>query len=317
LSNRIQPIAIRDVLHFLTAAARMPAGVNRTFDIGGPEVLTYKEMIDHFCDVAGLPKRLIVTVPVLTPRLAGHWVGLVTPVPGGLAKPLVESLIHEVVCTENDILDLVGTPQGGLIGFDDAVRAALSGVDAFPGSVGDAGPAMSEEGDPDWTGETVYRDEVSSELDVPAEQAWAVAASVGGERGWFIPDLLWQVRGLADRVVGGPGTRRGRPDRELEVGDQVDHWEVEAIEPGRRLLLRTDMRLPGQAWLEVTVEPLSDDRCRLAQRAVFHPRGLSGHLYWSAMLAAHLAAFRMMHRGMAQAAGRSRDEDRPRIEERR
>ncbi len=304
LSNRIQPIAIRDVLHYLVAAAELPPEVNRTFDIGGPDVLTYKQMIDTFCRVAGLSRRVIVTIPVLTPRLAGHWVGLVTPVPGGLAKPLVESLIHEVVCTENDIVDLVEPPPGGLLRFEDSVRLALTGADDFPGSAeaAGAGPALSENGDPHWAGEPVYRDETSSELDVPAERAWAVASSVGGDRGWFIPDSLWQVRGLADRLVGGPGTRRGRPDRELRVGDQVDHWRVEESDPGHRLLLRTDMRVPGQAWLELCVEPLGARRSRLTQRAVFHPRGLIGHLYWKALLAGHHPAFRLMHQGMAQAA---------------
>jgi uncharacterized protein YbjT (DUF2867 family)/uncharacterized protein YndB with AHSA1/START domain len=302
LSNRIQPIAIRDVLHYLVAVADLPPGVNRTFDIGGPDVLTYRQMIDVFCRVAGLPRRWIVTVPVLTPRLAGHWVGLVTPVPGGLAKPLVESLIHEVICLEHDITEQVPAPSGGLIGFEDAVRAALSGNEGFPAAQPDGGPERSEIGDPGWTGETVYRDETSSLIGVPAERAWAVVAAVGGKGGWYVPDALWSVRGLADRLVGGPGVRRGRPDRPLEPGDQVDHWQVEEVDPGRRLLLRTEMRLPGQAWLELEVIPDGPDRCRLSQRAVFHPTGLTGHLYWGAMLAGHLPAFRLMHQGMVRAA---------------
>jgi uncharacterized protein YbjT (DUF2867 family) len=302
LSNRIQPIAIRDVLHYLVAVADLPPGANRTFDIGGPQVLTYKEMIDGFCRVAGLPRRVIVTIPVLTPRLAGHWVGLVTPVPGGLAKPLVESLIHEVICTENDITKRVAAPPGGLMAFEDSVRAALTGTEEFPGRAPHAPPATSEAGDPQWTGETVYRDQTSTLLGVPAEQAWAVVESVGGERGWFVPDALWSVRGLADRLIGGPGVRRGRPDRPLQQGDRVDHWRVVEINPGRRLLLRTEMRLPGQAWLELLVDPTGPQACRLSQRAVFHPKGLTGHLYWGAMLAAHLPTFRLMHLGMVRAA---------------
>jgi uncharacterized protein YbjT (DUF2867 family) len=302
LSNRIQPIAIRDVLHYLVAVADLPPGANRTFDIGGPQVLTYKEMIDGFCRVAGLPRRVVLTIPVLTPRLAGHWVGLVTPVPGGLAKPLVESLIHEVICTEHDITERVPAPPGGLMAFEDSVRAALTGTEEFPARAPRAQPATSEEGDPRWTGETVYRDQTSSLLGVPAEQAWAVVESVGGERGWFVPDALWSVRGLADRLVGGPGVRRGRPDRPLQQGDRVDHWQVVEIDPGRRLLLRTEMRLPGQAWLELVVDPTGSQECRLSQRAVFHPKGLTGHLYWGAMLAGHLPAFRLMHLGMVRAA---------------
>jgi uncharacterized protein YbjT (DUF2867 family) len=305
LSNRIQPIAIRDVLHYLVAVADLPPAVNRTFDIGGPDVLTYKEMLDGFCRAAGLPPRVIVTIPVLTPRLAGHWVGLVTPVPGGLAKPLVESLIHEVICTERDITERVPALPGGLMTFEDSVRSALAGTEDFPGrapGAPGAQPAASAEGDPRWTGETVYRDRTSSALGVPAEQAWAVVESVGGERGWFVPDALWNVRGLADRLVGGPGVRRGRPDRPLRQGDHVDHWRVAEIDPGRRLLLRTEMRLPGQAWLELVVDPDGPRACRLSQRAVFHPKGLTGHLYWGAMLAGHLPAFRLMHLGMVRAA---------------
>lgn len=302
LSNRIQPIAIRDVLHYLVAVADLEPGSNRTFDIGDPEVLTYKEMIDGFCRVAGLPRRVIVTVPVLTPRLAGHWVGLVTPVPGGLAKPLVESLIHEVICTENDITERVPAPPGGLMTFEDSVRAALTGIEEFPERSPHASPATREEGDPSWTGETVYRDQTSSVLDVPAQQAWSVVESVGGERGWYVPDALWSVRGLADRLVGGPGVRRGRPDRPLRQGDRVDHWQVVEVDSDRRLLLRTEMRLPGQAWLELVVDPTGPRSCRLSQRAVFHPRGLAGHLYWGAMLAAHRPAFRLMHLGLVRAA---------------
>ena len=191
-------------------------------------------------------------------------------------------------------------PPGGLVGFEDAVRAALTGTEEFPGLVPDARPATSEVGDPQWTGETVYRDENSSLLGVPAERAWAVVESVGGERGWFVPDALWRVRGLADRLVGGPGARRGRPDRPLQQGDAVDHWHVVEVDPGRRLLLRTEMRLPGQAWLELSVEPTGPQECRLTQRAVFHPKGLTGHLYWGAMLAGHVPAFRLMHLGMVR-----------------
>ena len=130
LDNRIQPVAVRDVLHYLAAALGLPAGTNRTFDIGGPDVLTYREMIHGFARVTGLHRRLIMTVPVLTPRLASLWVGLVTPVSPGLARPLVGSLVHEVVCREHDLDDLVGAPPGGALGYDAAVEAAVSGRDA-------------------------------------------------------------------------------------------------------------------------------------------------------------------------------------------
>jgi uncharacterized protein YbjT (DUF2867 family) len=153
LDNRIQPIAVRDVLHYLVGAAELPPEVTRTFDIGGPEVLTYREMIMRFARLAGLMPRTIVTVPVLTPRLASQWVGFVTPVPTGLAKPLVESLLHEVVCEEHDIDDLVGAPAGGLLGYDRGVTDAIAGDDADPRpEPGTVDPARVNAADPSWAG---------------------------------------------------------------------------------------------------------------------------------------------------------------------
>jgi uncharacterized protein YbjT (DUF2867 family) len=153
LDNRIQPVAVRDVLHYLAGAADLPADVNRTLDVGGPDVLTYREMIQGFARIAGLRRRLIVTVPVLTPRLASLWVGFVTPVPSGIARPLVGSLVHEVVCTENDVDELIGPPPGGALGYDDAVEAALAGDGADPRpEPGTVDPARITAADPSWAG---------------------------------------------------------------------------------------------------------------------------------------------------------------------
>ena len=153
LGNRIQPIAVRDVLHYLVGAADLPVDVNRTFDIGGPEVLTYREMIDRFARLAGLRPRVIVSVPVLSPYLASQWVGLVTPVPTGVAKPLVGSLLHEVVCTEHDLDDLVGAPPEGALGYDRAVSDAIAGDGVVPRpEPGTADPARITAADPDWAG---------------------------------------------------------------------------------------------------------------------------------------------------------------------
>jgi uncharacterized protein YbjT (DUF2867 family) len=153
LGNRIQPIAVRDVLHYLVGAADLPPEVNRTFDVGGPEVLTYRAMIDRFAEIAGLRARRIVSVPVLTPHLASHWVGLVTPVPTGVAKPLVGSLLHEVVCTEHDVDELVGPPPGGPLSFDRAVADAIAGDGADPRpEPGTVDPARISAADPAWAG---------------------------------------------------------------------------------------------------------------------------------------------------------------------
>ncbi|MDQ2846975.1 MAG: SDR family oxidoreductase [Actinomycetota bacterium] len=323
LLNRIQPIAIADVLRYLVGAADMPATVNRTFDIGGPDVLTYRQMVQRFAELAGLRRRLIVTLPVLTPRLAGHWVKLVTPVPTGLAKPLVDSLVHEVICKEHDIAEFVPDPAGGLIGFDEGVRLALARADDYPGSRDSvqvaAAPSDAVEGDASWAGQSSYTDDQSSHVDASAAQVWKVVAGLGGDNGWYSPDILWRARGLADKVVGGPGFRSSRPDGPLQVGDTLDWWRVEDVEPGKRLLLRAETKMPGKAWLELTVEPdgaagetvKSDGAggatggeggATLNQRAVFLPHGLAGHAYWGSMLPGHLATFALMHRGMVRAA---------------
>ena len=153
LDNRIQPISVRDVLHYLAAATELPPEVNRTFDVGGPDVLTYREMIVRFARIQGLRRRLIVTVPVLTPRLASLWVGFVTPVPSAIARPLVGSLVHEVVCTEHDLDALVGPPPGGTLSYDESVRAAVTGDRADPRpEPGSVDPARITAADPSWAG---------------------------------------------------------------------------------------------------------------------------------------------------------------------
>ncbi|MEZ0449130.1 SDR family oxidoreductase [Cellulomonas sp. ICMP 17802] len=313
VENRIQPIAIRDVLRYLVGSAAMPREINRGFDIGGPDVLTYREMMQRYAQAAGLPRRIIVGVGVLTPRLSSLWVSLVTPVPSGLARPLVESLVHEVVCDEHDIAAHVPDPPGGLIGFDRAVRLALQRVQdaavstrwssaSVPGAPSDPLPS-----DPDWAGGSLFVDERRVTVDASPAALWRVLESVGGEHGWYSWGLAWRVRGLADRLVGGPGLRRGRRDpRQLLVDDAVDFWRVEAIEPGRLLRLRAEMRVPGLAWLELRVEPggAAPDSAPtvFSQRALFHPKGLLGQLYWWSVYPFHGVVFGGMQRNIARAA---------------
>ncbi|WP_454051860.1 SDR family oxidoreductase [Cellulomonas sp. Marseille-Q8402] len=323
LENRIQPIAVRDVLRYLVGSASMPPEVSREFDIGGPDVLTYRDMMQGYARAAGLPRRLIVKVPVLTPRLSSLWVGLVTPVPSGIARPLVESLIHEVVCEEHDIAEHVPDPPGGLIGFDRAVHLALERIReadvttrwssaGLPGAPNEPLPS-----DPDWAGGSLYEDERRIVVDASPAALWRVLESVGGERGWYSWSLAWRLRGLADRVVGGPGLRRGRRDpRHVVVDDAVDFWRVEEVDRGRLLRLRAEMRVPGLAWLELRVEPdgegsdpadVSSERWRsrpttFAQRAVFHPHGLAGQLYWWAVYPFHGIVFGGMQKNIARAA---------------
>jgi uncharacterized protein YbjT (DUF2867 family) len=309
--TRIQPIAVRDVLRLLVGCARLPEDVSRVFDIGGPDVLTYRDMMRGYARVAGLPHRLIVPVPVLTPRLSSHWVGLVTPVPASIAKPLAESLRHEVVCREHDIARYVPDPPGGPVSFEDAVRLALRNVRearvatrwsnaAVPGAASDPLPT-----DPDWAGGSLYTDRRERTVDATPEALWRVVEGIGGENGWYSFSLAWSVRGLLDRLAGGVGLRRGRRDASrLRAGDSLDFWRVEEIERGRLLRLRAEMRLPGLAWLELRVDTGPDGGTRYSQRALFHPHGLLGHAYWWGVSPFHAVVFGGMARNIARTAER-------------
>ncbi|MDQ0989051.1 SDR family oxidoreductase [Streptomyces sp. V3I7] len=312
VGTRIQPVAVEDVLRALVGSARMPASVNRAFDIGGPDVLTYREMMLRYAEVAQLPHRLILSVPMLTPRLSALWVGLVTPVPASIARPLTESLRHEVVCREHDIAAYVPRAPGHPIGFDAAVRLALQRVrDAqvttrwssasVPGAPSDPLPT-----DPEWAGGSLYTDCRGQEVDATPEALWEVIEGIGGDTGWYSSPLAWSVRGWLDRLIGGVGHRRGRRDaRRLRVDDSLDFWRVEEIVPGRLLRLRAEMRLPGLAWLEMYAEPDGRGRSRYRQRALFHPRGLLGQLYWWSVSPFHALVFGGMVRNIARAAERA------------
>lgn len=309
VTNRIQPIAIRDVLRYLVGSASMPPEVNRTFDIGGPEVLTYAEMMQGYARVAGLGRRVIVPLPVLTPWLASHWVGVVTPVPAQLAKPLVGSLIHEVVCREDDIKAYVPDPPEGLVDFEGAVRLALRRIadrdvtTTFSSAVGPSAPSDPLPEDPDWAGGRLRVDERSSVVAADRDVLWTVLEGIGGDNGWYSWRLGWVARGVLDRVFGGPGLRRGRRDSSaLLVGDELDWWRVEAVEDGHLLRLRAEMRLPGLAWLELLAEEDGQGRTVFRQRALYLPRGLPGLLYWWAISPFHGIVFGGMQRNIAAAA---------------
>ncbi|MGC5287954.1 SDR family oxidoreductase [Micromonospora sp. DT231] len=307
--NRIQPIAVRDVLRYLAGCVALPPEVNRGFDIGGPDVLTFREMMQRYARVAGLRRRIIVPVRPLTPSLSSHWVGLITPVPNAIARPLVESLIHEAVAHEHDIARYLPDPPGGLTGFDDAVALALAKVrDAqvetrWSTASGPDAPAEPLPSDPKWSGGSVYTDVRERAVDAPPAALWRVIEGVGGEHGWYSFPLAWSVRGWLDRLVGGVGLRRGRRDpHRLQVGEALDFWRVEEIVPGELLRLRAEMRLPGRAWLEMRVLPTDGGRSRYQQRAVFLPRGLSGHAYWGSVAPFHAVVFGGMARNIARNA---------------
>jgi len=308
--NRIQPIAVRDVLHYLLGAARLPADVNRAVDIGGPDVLRYGQMMNGYAVEAGLRQRAIAALPVLTPRLASHWVNLVTPIPRSIARPLVESLQNECIMKDHAIDGLIPPPEGGLTPYRTAVQLALGKLetDAIETSWQDAGvlgaPSDPLPNDPDWAGRVVFSDVRTAHTPASPDALWRVIVGIGGENGWYSSPLLWAVRGWMDRLVGGIGLARGRRSRDrLAVGDALDFWRVEALEPGRMLRLRAEMKVPGLAWLELRAS--ADEArggSRYDQRALFFPRGLAGRLYWLAVLPFHGFIFAGMARRITATA---------------
>lgn len=309
VESRCQPIAVGDVLAYLAGVLDHDGALGRTFDIGGPDVLTYREMMRSYAHVAGLAPRLILPVPVLSPRLSSLWIGLVTPLPSSLARPLVDSLVNDVVVRDRSIdavVPLDPTP------FPEAVSLALRrlrDLDTHPAGAGRpaAGPpgghpAEPNPTDPAWSGGTVLEDRREVACAAPPAVLFRTVTGIGGDRGWYSPSWLWTLRAVLDRLAGGGGLRRRRrhPDL-LAVGDTIDTWRVEEFEPGRHLRLRSEMRMPGHAWLEWRVEP-DGAGSRLIQRARFTPRGLLGRAYWYALVPLHAVVFRRMAHRLAASA---------------
>ncbi len=309
VKTRTQPIAVRDVLHYLVGAMEAPGEVNRSFDIGGPDVTTYAGMMHGFASVAGLPRRVLFPVNVLSPGLSAHWVGLVTPVPNSIARPLVDSLKVEVVARDHDIAEVVPDPPEGLLPFREAVRLAIKRVqDAdvatrwSSASVAGA-PSDPLPEDPSWAGGTLYTDVREQVVAADITRVWDVVEGIGGEHGWYSANWMWRIRGIMDRAVGGVGLRRGRRDpNRTRVGDALDFWRVEAHQPPVLLRLRAEMKVPGLAWIEWRLDARGPETTHLRQRAVFYPHGLAGHAYWWAVAPFHAFVFPPMIRGMARQA---------------
>ena len=265
-------------------------------------------MMAAYARIAGLKPRRIAALPLLTPSLSSHWVGLVTPVPNSIARPLVESLINEVVCKEHDVATYVPDPDAGLMRFDRAVELALQRIrdrrvtTSWSSAATVGSPSDPLPSDPNWAGGSLYVDDRACLVDATADQLWSVIKGIGGGNGWYSWRLGWWARGLLDRLFGGPGLRRGRRDPfDLSVGDALDWWRVEDIEDKHLLRLRAEMRLPGLAWLELIVDADDQGRTLLRQRALFHPRGLAGHAYWAMLYPFHGVVFGGMQRNIARA----------------
>jgi len=310
--NKTHPIAIRDVLWYLRNCAKLEKPVAGIFDIGGPEILSYADMMQKFAKLSGLRKRLIIKVPVLTPKLSSLWIGFVTPVPTSLARPLVGSLISEVVADPKKSIDnLIAKPKEGLIDVEGAVSLALSNVSSNTVSTrwSDAtlptAPWQKAQSDPEWAGEMLLKDKKVRITDASIKSLWEAIEEIGGDNGWYGADFLWYLRGLLDRMIGGVGLRRGRRDPvHLRVGDSLDFWRVESLVPEQSLKLYAEMILPGKAWLEFRISKLANGQSEVVQEASFSPRGLGGQLYWYAVLPLHTFVFPTMIRNLIRSANR-------------
>ncbi|MDZ4701408.1 MAG: SDR family oxidoreductase [Rhodothermales bacterium] len=291
--TRTQPIGIREVLEYLAAALAVPDSSGRVIEIGGADVVTYGEMMTIYAEVRGL-KRWMIPVPVLTPRLSSYWVNLVTPIPAVIARPLVEGLRNESIVHDPSALRLF--PHIQPAGYRTTVERAIARLevnhietawsDALSTSQGDVAPVTLT------TREGMIVEQRQCVVLAPAADVYTIFIGLGGKRGWFYMNWAWAIRGFVDQMIGGVGLRRGRRDPDdLRVGDALDFWRVEAVEPGHLLRLRAEMKVPGKAWLQLQVNAHGEDQARLSQTAYFAPKGLMGWLYWYALYPLHALIF--------------------------
>lgn len=301
VSTPSQPIAIEDLLSYLLAAIDLPDGPSEIFEIGGPDQVSYKEIMLEYASQRGL-KRWMISVPFLSPRLSSLWLGLVTPVYARIGRKLVDSLRNPTVVTNSHAREVFAIQPRGV---NDAIARALVNED-HELTATRWSDALSSSGRPKrWGGVrfgTRLVDSRAIEVAVPVEAAFAPIQRIGDQTGWYYGNWLWRLRGWLDLLVGGVGLRRGRRDAvELRAGDPIDCWRVEALEPNRRLRLFAEMKLPGRAWLEFEVEPTASGS-RIRQTAIFDPVGLTGLAYWYAIYPLHEFIFRGMLNGIADAA---------------
>ncbi len=302
-----QPIAITNVLGYLKGCLEHPETRGKTFDIGGPDVVTYRDLFRIFREVSGLPKPVMLAVPVLTPKLSSLWIHLVTPVPAAIAQPLTEGLSLPTVCTETSIRKII--PQE-LIDCRTAIQRALDRVrlEQVDTCWTDAGamtcPEWAHCGDSDYSGGTLLQCGYRSRVNGTAETLWPAIGRLGGQTGYYGADILWQIRGFFDVVAGGVGLNRGRRSKDrLQVGDALDFWRVLELDPPSKLLLVAEMKTPGEALMEIRIDPLDGHQCDLTLLSRFLPKGLPGILYWYGLYPFHQYVFIHMLKGIVKAAG--------------
>jgi uncharacterized protein YbjT (DUF2867 family) len=304
--TRVQPIAIRDVLAYLVAAVEVEASAGQIVEIGGADLLTYADMLVGYARVRGL-RRLIVPVPVLTPRLSAYWVHWMTPIPASIAHPLIQGLRNEVIVRDPRARRLF--PAISPLGYAEAVRQALAQLEAgqVETSWSDASQISQSEAPTVvlTTQDGMIIERRQRVVAADPTTVYRVFSGLGGRRGWLFANWAWLLRGVLDRLLGGVGYRRGRrhPDR-LRVGDALDFWRVEAAEPGRLLRLRAEMKVPGRAWLQFRCRPQPDGSTLLEQTAYYAPKGLLGLLYWYLLYPAHALIFSGLIRQLGRRAER-------------
>ena len=302
--TRVQPVGIQDVLEYLVAALETPQSVGRVIEIGGADVLSYGDMMLGYAQVRGL-RRILLLVPVLTPRLSAYWVHWMTPIPAEIARPLIEGLRNEVLVRDDTAQRLF--PQVRPVEYQAAVRQALVSLeasqvetawsDALSTSQGDIAPLVLTVQD----GMIIERRR--RVIRASAAAVYRAFSGLGGERGWLYANWAWRLRGMLDRLVGGAGFRRGRrhPD-EVRAGDALDFWRVEAVEQECLLRLRAEMKVPGAAWLQFEARPQSEAETLLVQTAFFAPKGLWGLVYWYGLYPLHSLIFSGLIRNLARSA---------------
>jgi uncharacterized protein YbjT (DUF2867 family) len=304
----VQPIAIRNVLNYLQGCLEHDEVLGESFDICGPDIVTYRKLFQLYAEEAHLPKRWIIPVPILSPRFSSYWIHLLTPIPSSIARPLAEGLRNPVTCQDQRIRDII--PQE-LLDCRQTIRLALDRVDQqrIDTCWMDAGAIVPQEwyycGDTQYAGGTILEMGLRIRFKASPEEVWKSVMQGGGGKAWYYGKILWQIRGWFDRLIGGVGFRRGRRHpTELLPGDALDFWRVLEIKPLVHLILVSEMKLPGEALLEFKIRPLPDGSTELEQVSRFLPRGLGGILYWYVLYPFHRLLYLTLLKAIAKAIGK-------------
>lgn len=304
----VQPIAIRNVLHYLQGCLEQEASRGETFDIGGPDVLTYEDLIQIYAEVCGLPKRVIIPISFLTPHMSAFWIHMMTPIPSSIALPLAEGLQNEVVCGDTRIHHII--PQR-LLTCRETIELAVKRVEQHTIETcwTDAGEMRPPEwtycGDADYSGGTILECGSRIQLRATPEEIWDPISKIGGPSGWYFANPLWSLRGWVDRLVGGTGMNRGRRDpAELHTGDALDFYRVLDARAPHHLVLLSEMKTPGESILEFKITPVGEETTELEQLSRFVPRGLAGLVYWYGLFLFHEWLFGGMVLSIARKTGK-------------